>query len=970
MAWQDQDNWWAQDQTVTPQSGRRQAPPAVIPGPPKVPDAAEAERLEMARRDQARQDALAPLQVQAAELEVKKKQRELQGAVGKPMRQGDANQLDEQVSAYSYLKNALNSFQDDYAGNTITGELENWAQAAIGTGTPGQRDWWSNFRTADNLIRNQLFGASLTANEKAAYDRTSITPAMTPAEVRRNLERRVEIARDALSRRVGRLRAAGFNPQEIEAATGEFAPDFTPSPTGGPTQQDADGIAFADEEKPVIGYRFTPEQEAQVERAIRDGDLGQTVALVQRFNGGRPVDTAGLKSAIDAVRRDPNARISLNYAAADAEAQAAADKERFGDYLPQAIEERKGAGIDAAVRGAADIVPFMDEIAAAGDTLFSGGTYADNLRRQRAIDEADTRVNAGPRFAGQLAGALLPVGRFAGFGRVPGAARGALSYGAEGAVLGGLYSAGKADPSPDSSLGQAALQRAGAVPTGALAGGALGAGFGALGNYLSRPPRGGGPPPPGGEEAVEIARAAAEEGVPLSRPIVDPSRRNAMAYLESSIGGGNTVRGALERTREGIETRASGLGAGGTAQEEYAIGSAIQKGAREYISRSKGLKDRLYNRAAQIAGDAKVVPTAAVKKLDDEIAQLSRNPNQNAAEINFLQKYRADLVDADGNPMPKTVQEIRDMRTNLRGVVGQNNLTASQAESRVIGALDAAKADIQRDLSATNPAAVRAYDRADKFYRERQAEIKGVVQRVLGRSRNEADQISPERAWQNIKTMAGPRGDSSALQRMWNKLDPETQTDAAATLAESFGKRAVDEPFSPERFITATNGLSRSARKTIFGPEGARSIENLRMLSRAYSQTAKSLNNSRSGVVINWANELKSIVTRGGIGGLAGSAVAGPVGGAVGGAVGVGTGQIARYLTARALMSPDMSRWLAQAPRQTTPRAIASHVAKLSSAVARRDPAIAQDALGLQRYLQQAISQTPSRAAAADEEKQ
>lgn len=147
---------------------------------------------------------------------------------GKPMRQGDADKLAEQVDSYAALKDAMSGFQDDFAGNTVIGRLENWAQGAIDVGTPGQRQWWANFYAADNLIRNNLFGASLTESEKQAYAQTTVDPSMSPATVKKNIEERLEIARKALERRTGRLRST-FNNDEIDAAVGEFADDFSPS---------------------------------------------------------------------------------------------------------------------------------------------------------------------------------------------------------------------------------------------------------------------------------------------------------------------------------------------------------------------------------------------------------------------------------------------------------------------------------------------------------------------------------------------------------------------------------------------------------------------------------------------------------------------------------------------------------------------------------------------------------------------
>lgn len=145
---------------------------------------------------------------------------------GKSLRQGDGTKLSALIDQYAGLKNAALGFQDDFAGNAIGGEVENWAQGILGTGTPGQRDWWSAFRSTDNLIRNDLFGASLTDGEKRAYEQTTVSPSMRPEIVRQNVQRRVEILRKGLERNVDRFRAAGFNEAEIEALAGEYAPDL------------------------------------------------------------------------------------------------------------------------------------------------------------------------------------------------------------------------------------------------------------------------------------------------------------------------------------------------------------------------------------------------------------------------------------------------------------------------------------------------------------------------------------------------------------------------------------------------------------------------------------------------------------------------------------------------------------------------------------------------------------------------
>ena len=154
--------------------------------------------------------------------------------------------------------------------------------------------------------------------------------------------------------------------------------------------------------------------------------------------------------------------------------------------------------VDAAVRGVANSVPFMSDIAALGDTTASylpesirklipgqpdqspdgtpfGQRYQANLGRQRAIDTTEESENPLASYGGQLAGAFaLPIGPVAklssGLARaLPGKVVGLadpLATGAIGAGYGALFGAGSGDGISDR------LDRAG---SGALIGGAAGA---------------------------------------------------------------------------------------------------------------------------------------------------------------------------------------------------------------------------------------------------------------------------------------------------------------------------------------------------------------------------------------------------------------------------------------------------------------------------------------------------------------
>ena len=1018
------DDWWteAQSRDTPVRAARRRSVPAVIPGPPKPVDPIQQQRdvVGLARDQQALADARRP--------DVPSGYRFKQDGTLEPIPGGPADptkapttrplpetartRLESNVGVYEGYQRSRQTFQDDYGGNVL-GEAENIGQSYFDIGTPGQRQWWADFRQNDNQIRHDLYGSAFTATEKANYDKTTITPGMSPATIRANLAERQEIVRRALARQVGVYRANGFAPDAVDAAAGEYIADFSPdySPDGqpGPVQgaeagaregaeagERINGVAPEEQQRdPLFGQgrtmqsdeqgqfamdgpapprakRFPAAQEAEILQAIRDGDVGQAAMLTERYSG-KPADRAGLQMAADAYRKDPKTPLYLSYSAGDELAQSEYDLERYGEYLKPAIEDRKktGRGVDSFVRQAANAptLGVADILEAGSDTVFGGGKgenfgqrYRDNLRKQRALTEADYRVNPGYAWSGTIIGGLAlptkvgPVGgaardaALAGGAGIREAARAARSAGArrlglEGAAYGGVTGT-ISNIETSNPLGHGAV--------GALQGAVGGYGIGrALGGRL--PPK-----VPGGDEAIGLARAAEEEGVQISRPIVDPGSRDAMRYLESSFGSGGVVQRSLKGTEEGIEHRAGALGAGGTAMDEAGIGGVIQNAGRRFIDRTRTRAEKLYDRAAQMAGNAPVRASNALKALDEQIVDLSENANANAPLISYLKEIRGDFADAAGNLMPKTVSSIRELRKGMRGQISTRGLSATDADRRIGAVLDAATTDIQRDLGMANPAAVKQYARADQYYRQRQSEIKNVVQRVLGQSRQPQDQISPEKAWSTIRTMAGPKGDSDALSRMWAKLEPQEQMDAAATLAENFGRRAADEAFSPSQFIASTRGLSKAARETIFGPEGARSISNLRELSRALTDTRRSLKNTNSGFVQNWNQFLNSVAKWGpGIGGTGGGIAGGLPGAIVGAAAGTAaTSAIAgvRNISARALMSPNMSKWLVEAAHANSPGRIMKAIQKLA-VIATRDPAVAQEALGLQDDLRKALGE-------------
>lgn len=132
---------------------------------------------------------------------------------GKPIPASVLNKGEAEFEIFSSLLRSNTTWNPQYAGNTITGGAETLAQRVFGegVGTPGQAEWWADFRSTDNLIRNNMFGSALTDGEKAAYKATTIDETTDPKIAAQRLNKRGDIITGALRRKARTLVANGYN---------------------------------------------------------------------------------------------------------------------------------------------------------------------------------------------------------------------------------------------------------------------------------------------------------------------------------------------------------------------------------------------------------------------------------------------------------------------------------------------------------------------------------------------------------------------------------------------------------------------------------------------------------------------------------------------------------------------------------------------------------------------------------------
>lgn len=436
---------------------------------------------------------------------------------GKNLSEATATKLEDDITQVDALQRSLSSFNPDFAGSIFTTPeslIQGWAP---GMGTPGQRDWWADINTTDNIIRNKLFGASLSAGEKAAYQATTIRPSMAPEEIKRNLSRRLEIIQKATERRYNRLNAAGYNPAEIDAIVGDV--DFRTMPKNTePTPTDTSGAQVTSELAPVTGGAIqTPEDvaaQAEMQEAWNRGASVDEILQINAKYNRQPFSAAD----IEIMRANVGKPLTIQAAPSG---QPTATQETIGGIVASPI----GQEVGGYAVGAANALTAgqLDELAPLiGLNPQQVQAAKDYLRREAPISS----------FAGEVTGSLAGAAPFL---RGAGAALGATRFAGMAPLVGetaygAAYGAGEA-PEGNRALG-ALIGGGAALGAGALANRFLPGGPGTLSGMV---PEGGEPIPPSVGAGVAPTPSAGNAPIPPTGGAGVRSSAGAMATPEDVV---------------------------------------------------------------------------------------------------------------------------------------------------------------------------------------------------------------------------------------------------------------------------------------------------------------------------------------------------------------------------------------------------------------------------------------------------
>lgn len=165
----------------------------------------------------------------------------------KDLSQNTIDELSTKGSALGDFNRLVQTWDPKFGGRgfgaPLVGGIQNWIGARDpGAGPDGssgykaQSQWWADYQTQKNSIRNKLFGSALTATEKAEFDKANIEPGMDPETIQKNLARQQEASRSAAAKLAQTWAKQGYSKRAIEAATG-----FKMSELGEPRMRDLSG---------------------------------------------------------------------------------------------------------------------------------------------------------------------------------------------------------------------------------------------------------------------------------------------------------------------------------------------------------------------------------------------------------------------------------------------------------------------------------------------------------------------------------------------------------------------------------------------------------------------------------------------------------------------------------------------------------------------------------------------------------
>jgi len=169
---------------------------------------------------------------QMTQLSIDKAKRDQEQAKdGKAISIPALEKLAKQSDSVSKTDNLSSTFDPSYVGfvsdplgrAAITIALRSSDPKSLAMG-----QWWQGYQEDINRIRNELFGAALTAGEKSEFDRAIVTPGMSAVQAQANLKKQADAAAKAYTKITNAVRAGGYSNSALDALAPTLTMPVTP----------------------------------------------------------------------------------------------------------------------------------------------------------------------------------------------------------------------------------------------------------------------------------------------------------------------------------------------------------------------------------------------------------------------------------------------------------------------------------------------------------------------------------------------------------------------------------------------------------------------------------------------------------------------------------------------------------------------------------------------------------------------
>lgn len=350
-----------------------------------------------------------------------------------------------------------------------------------------------------------------------------------------------------------------------------------------------------------------------------------------------------------------------------------------------------------------------------------------------------------------------------------------------------------------------------------------------------------------------VANAARDLGVQVPRAVTTDSmavQRAASGLRNVPLAGDPLVKAsakAVEQLGQKADDVARAYGSGAVVNS----GDAAKGAIRTWITgTSKANATKLYDAVDNLVDNSRTVPLVNTRNAVAEI--VARRAN---AAMGPDSKAVAQVLEAIERPNGLNYTGVKDLRTSIGELVNKGILPEGMSAGEIKKIYSALSDDLKSTIAVTGgPKASAAFQRANRYF-ELVSARREALAKIIG-----ADASAPaERVFDRLVAMASSssRADIAKLAQARKAIGAEDWNEFVSGVIAQMGRspalRGAPEAlqgtdFSPERFLTAYNKLSKDGRNMLFrsGGQGdlARALDQIAVVSGRFRELQKFANPS------------------------------------------------------------------------------------------------------------------------------